>query len=122
MYVEWQGFTVGSWTKEINIRDFIQKNYTPYEGTAEFLVAPTTRTQQLWSEVLELMKLERQKGVLDVDTKVPAGITAHDAGYINRELELIVGLQTDKPLKRAIMPNGGIRVVKSGSWTKKLFV
>jgi len=114
MYVEWQGFTVGSWTKEINIRDFIQKNYTPYEGTAEFLVAPTTRTQQLWSEVLELMKLERQKGVLDVDTKVPAGITAHDAGYINRELELIVGLQTDKPLKRAIMPNGGIRVVKSG--------
>ncbi|MFN9052175.1 MAG: formate C-acetyltransferase [Pseudanabaena sp.] len=114
MYVEWQGFTVGSWTKEINVRDFIQKNYTPYEGTAEFLVAPTTRTQQLWSEVLELMKLERQKGVLDVDTKVPAGITAHDAGYINRELELIVGLQTDKPLKRAIMPNGGIRVVKSG--------
>lgn len=114
MYVEWQGFTEGSWTREINVRDFIQKNYTPYEGSAEFLVAPTARTQQLWQEVLELMKLEREKGVLDVDTKVPTAIAAHDAGYISRELEQIVGLQTDKPLKRAIMPYGGIRVVKAG--------
>jgi formate C-acetyltransferase len=114
MYVEWQGFTEGSWTREINVRDFIQKNYTPYEGTAEFLVAPTARTQQLWQEVLELMKLEREKGVLDVDTKIPTAIAAHDAGYIDRELEQIVGLQTDKPLKRAIMPYGGIRVVKAG--------
>ena len=114
MYVEWQGFTEGSWTREINVRDFIQKNYTPYEGSTEFLVAPTARTQQLWQEVLELMKLEREKGVLDVDTKIPTAIAAHDAGYIDRELEQIVGLQTDKPLKRAIMPYGGIRVVKAG--------
>ncbi len=114
MYVEWQGFTEGSWTREINVRDFIQKNYTPYEGSAEFLVAPTANTKQLWDEVLELMKLEREKGVLDVDTKIPTGIAVHDAGYINRELEQIVGLQTDKPLKRAIMPYGGIRVVKAG--------
>ncbi|MEZ2318131.1 MAG: formate C-acetyltransferase [Microcoleus sp.] len=114
MYAEWYGFTEGSWTTEINVRDFIQKNYTPYEGNAEFLVGPTTRTQKLWQEVLELMKLEIEKGVLDVDTKVPSSIIAHDAGYINRQLEQIVGLQTDKPLKRAIMPYGGIRVVKAG--------
>ncbi|MDQ2098811.1 MAG: formate C-acetyltransferase [Tychonema bourrellyi B0820] len=114
MYAEWHGFTGGSWTKEVNVRDFIQKNYTPYEGNAEFLVGATTRTQKLWQEVLELMKLELQKGVLDVDTKVPSSIIAHDAGYIHRELEQIVGLQTDQPLKRAIMPYGGIRVVKAG--------
>ncbi len=114
MYVEWQGFTEGAWTREIDVRDFIQKNYTPYEGNAEFLAIPTARTQQLWHEVSELMKVEHQKGILDVDTKVPAAIAAHDAGYINRELEQIVGLQTDKPLKRAIMPYGGIRVVKAG--------
>lgn len=114
MYAEWYGFTEGSWTKEVNVRDFIQKNYKPYEGNAEFLVGPTTRTQKLWQEVLELMKLEIEKGVLDVDTKVPSSIIAHDAGYINRQLEQIVGLQTDKPLKRAIMPYGGIRVVKAG--------
>ncbi|MBD2176853.1 formate C-acetyltransferase [Pseudanabaena sp. FACHB-1998] len=114
MYVEWQGFTEGSWTREINVRDFIQKNYTPYEGDAEFLAESTKKTQQLWHEVLELMKLERQQGILDVDTKVPSSITAHDAGYINQELEQIVGLQTDKPLKRSIMPYGGIRVVKAG--------
>lgn len=114
MYAEWQGFTGGSWTKEVNVRDFIQKNYTPYEGNAEFLAEPTTRTKKLWHEVLELMKLEREKGILDVDTKVPSSIVAHDAGYIDRELEKIVGLQTDKPLKRAIMPNGGIRVVAAG--------
>lgn len=114
MFVEWQGFTEGSWTKEVNVRDFIQKNYTPYEGNAEFLAAPTAKTQQLWREVLELMKQEREKDVLDVDTKVPTSIVAHAAGYIDRELEQIVGLQTDKPLKRAIMPFGGIRVVKAG--------
>ena len=114
MYVQWHGFTEGCWTREINVRDFIQENYTPYEGSAEFLVAPTPKTEQLWHEVLELMKLEHQKGILDVDTKIPAGITAHDAGYIHQELEQIVGLQTDKPLKRAIMPYGGIRVVKAG--------
>ncbi|MFN8968540.1 MAG: formate C-acetyltransferase [Pseudanabaena sp.] len=114
MYVEWQGFTEGSWTREVNVRDFIQKNYHPYEGNAEFLTVATPRTKQLWQKVLELMNLEREKGVLDVDTKLPTSITAHDAGYIDRELEQIVGLQTDKPLKRAIMPYGGIRVVKAG--------
>ena len=114
MLVEWHGFTEGNWTKEVNVRDFIQKNYTPYEGNAEFLAAPTEKTQQLWHKVLELMKQEREKGVLDVDTKVPTSITAHAAGYIDRDLEQIVGLQTDRPLKRAIMPLGGIRVVKAG--------
>ena len=114
MLVEWHGFTEGNWTKEVNVRDFIQKNYTPYEGNAEFLTAPTEKTQQLWQKVLELMKQEREKGVLDVDTKVPTSITAHAAGYIDRDLEQIVGLQTDRPLKRAIMPFGGIRVVKAG--------
>jgi formate C-acetyltransferase len=114
MHVEWQGFTEGSWTREVNVRDFIQKNYHPYEGNAEFLTVATPRTKQLWQKVLELMNLEREKGVLDVDTKLPTSITAHDAGYIDRELEQIVGLQTDKPLKRAIMPYGGIRVVKAG--------
>ena len=114
MFAEWHGFTEGNWTKEVNVRDFIQKNYTPYEGNAEFLTAPTEKTQQLWHQVLELMKQEREKGVLDVDTKVPTSITAHAAGYIDRDLEKIVGLQTDRPLKRAIMPFGGIRVVKAG--------
>ncbi|MEG4113686.1 MULTISPECIES: formate C-acetyltransferase [unclassified Microcoleus] len=114
MLVQWHGFTEGKWTKEVNVRDFIQKNYTPYEGNAEFLAAPTEKTQQLWKKVLELMKQEREKGVLDVDTKVPTSITAHAAGYIDRNLEQIVGLQTDRPLKRAIMPFGGIRVVKAG--------
>ncbi|MEG4146063.1 formate C-acetyltransferase [Microcoleus sp. Pol12B5] len=114
MFAEWHGFTEGNWTKEVNVRDFIQKNYTPYEGNAEFLTAPTEKTQQLWQKVLELMKQEREKGVLDVDTKVPTSITAHAAGYIDRDLEQIVGLQTDRPLKRAIMPFGGIRVVKAG--------
>ncbi|MEG4091629.1 formate C-acetyltransferase [Microcoleus sp. Pol12B4] len=114
MLVQWHGFTEGNWTKEVNVRDFIQKNYTPYEGNAEFLAAPTEKTQQLWQKVLELMKQEREKGVLDVDTKVPTSITAHAAGYIDHNLEQIVGLQTDRPLKRAIMPFGGIRVVKAG--------
>jgi len=114
MFAEWHSFTEGNWTKEVNVRDFIQKNYTPYEGNAEFLAAPTEKTQQLWHKVLELMKQEREKGVLDVDTKVPTSITAHAAGYIDRDLEQIVGLQTDRPLKRAIMPFGGIRVVKAG--------
>jgi formate C-acetyltransferase len=114
MLVEWHGFTEGNWIKEVNVRDFIQKNYTPYEGNAEFLTAPTEKTQQLWHQVLELMKQEREKGVLDIDTKVPTSITAHAAGYIDRDLEQIVGLQTDRPLKRAIMPFGGIRVVKAG--------
>ena len=112
MFQEWQGFATGLWTDEINVRDFIQANYRPYEGDRTFLSGPTSRTDDLWQQVLTLMQLEREKGVLDADTKVAAGITAHAPGYINPELEQIVGLQTDKPLKRAIMPFGGIRVVK----------
>jgi formate C-acetyltransferase len=112
MFKEWSGFTTGQWTKEVNVRDFIQQNYTPYTGAADFLAKPSDRTEQLWQQVTELMKLEREKGVLDADTKVPSGITAHAPGYIDQELETVVGLQTDKPLKRAIMPFGGIRIVK----------
>jgi len=113
MFQEWTGFTPGKWTQEIDVRDFIQKNVTPYTGDESFLSSATERTQALWKQVAELMKQEREKGILDVDTSVPSGITAHEAGYIDPSLEQVVGLQTDKPLKRAIMPLGGIRVVKS---------
>ncbi len=114
MLEQWKGFVPGKWTQEINVRDFIQKNYTPYAGDESFLASPTEQTYKLWNQVLELMKQEREKGVLDADTKVGSSITSHAPGYIDRELEKIVGLQTDKPLKRAIMPYGGIRVVKAG--------
>jgi len=109
--IAWQGFTLGKWTTEINVRDFIQKNYTPYDGDESFLTEATSMTNNLWTEVKLLMKEEREKGVLDVETKIPSTITAYSAGYINQDLEKIVGLQTDKPLKRGIMPFGGIRVV-----------
>ena len=108
---EWQGFTEGNWNREIDVRDFIQKNYTPYEGDASFLAGPTEATTKLWDEVMDLFKQEREHGgVLDMDTKVVTGITAHGAGYIDQPLEKIVGLQTDKPLKRALHVNGGIRM------------
>lgn len=113
MLTEWREFKPGLWTTEINVRDFIQKNYTPYEGDGAFLADPTDRTRTLWQQVCALMKQEREKGILDVDTQVPASITAHAPGYLDRELEQVVGLQTDKPLKRAIMPYGGIRVVEA---------
>lgn len=113
MFEQWQNFTPGKWTTEVNVRDFIQKNYTPYTGDRAFLAGPTERTETLWDKVTFLMKLEREKGVLDTDTKVPSDITSHDPGYIAQDLEQIVGLQTDKPLKRGIMPYGGIRVVKA---------
>ena len=95
-------------------RDFIQKNYTPYEGDSSFLAKPTAKTEKLWNEVLELYKKEKeaQGGVLDIDTKTPSKVSAHEAGYIDKDLEEIVGLQTDSPLKRAIMPFGGIRIVE----------
>jgi formate C-acetyltransferase len=109
---EWQGFTSGKWTEEVNVRDFIQKNYTVYTGDASFLANATERTTNLWAKVCDLMKQEREKGILDVDTKVPTSITAHAPGYLDKDLEQIIGFQTDKPLKRAIMPFGGIRVVK----------
>ena len=113
-FEEWKGFKKGEWQSEINVRDFIQKNYTPYEGDSSFLVGPTKKTNKLWNEVLELYKKEQssQGGVLDIDTKTVSTISSHDAGYIDKDLEEIVGLQTDEPLKRAIMPFGGIRIVE----------
>ena len=107
-------FVKGEWNGEINVRDFIQKNYTPYDGDGSFLAGPTERTKQLWAELSELLEKERQAPgrVLDADTKVISSITSHDAGYIDREKEVIVGLQTEKPLKRAIMPFGGLRTVE----------
>ena len=114
MYKAWEDFAGGIWQDEVDVRDFIQRNYTPYEGDDSFLVGPTERTQTLWSHVLGLLEEERRHGgVLDMDTKVVTGITAHPAGYIvadHPELETIVGLQTDKPLKRALHVNGGIRI------------
>ena len=112
-YSVWNGFNTGRWEKEINVRDFIQKNYTPYEGDAKFLAGPTEKTKKLWDEVLELYKKERENGgVLDASTDVASTITSHAPGYIDKDLETIVGLQTDAPLKRAIMPEGGIRIVE----------
>ncbi len=99
--------------ERINVRKFIQENYTPYEGDASFLQPATEKTLKLWEKVKELMKQESKTGILDTDTEVPSSITSHAPGYIDKELEEIVGLQTDKPLKRAIMPNGGIRVVRN---------
>lgn len=113
-FEQWNKFQPGDWQKEINVRDFIQKNYTPYEGDSSFLKGTTEKTQKLWDEVLELYKKEKESkgGVLDIDTKTVSTVAAHDAGYIDKNLEEIVGLQTDAPLKRAIMPFGGIRIVE----------
>ncbi len=110
----WNDFEKGDWQSEINVRDFIQRNYTPYVGDSSFLTAPTEKTKKLWDEVLELYKQEKAApgGVLDIDTKTVSTVAAHDAGYIDKDLEEIVGLQTDKPLKRAIMPFGGIKIVE----------
>ncbi len=110
---EWEGFEAGNWTEEIDVRDFIQKNYTPYEGDGSFLAGPTDKTKKLWNKVLELYKKEKENGgVLDISCDIASTISSHDAGYIDKDLEEIVGLQTDKPLKRAIMPEGGIRIVE----------
>ena len=115
-FQEWKDFEGKAWKDEINVRDFIQSNYTPYEGDDSFLVGPTDRTKKLWDEVLKLYEKERENGgVLDADTKTPSAINAYDAGYIDKKLEQIVGLQTDAPLKRAIMPNGGIRIVEKSA-------
>ncbi len=113
MFLQWQDFAVGLWTDEVNVRDFIQTNYTPYTGDEHFLADATRRTGRLWEHVTQLMHQERQQGILDADTTVVSSITSHAPGYIDRKLEQIVGLQTDRPLKRAIMPFGGIRVVKT---------
>ena len=112
-FKQWTGFEqTDKWVNEINVREFIQKNYTPYEGDESFLRGSSNKTKKLWDNVLELYEKEREKGVLDIDAKTPSGVNAHNAGYINKELEEIVGLQTDAPLKRAIMPNGGIKIVE----------
>src|SRR5204862_5955192 len=105
----WHGFRTGLW-QEINVRDFIQQNYEPYDGDESFLAPATERTQRIWNRLNQLFIEERRKGVLDV-SPVPSSITAHAPGYIDRENEIIVGLQTEAPLKRAIMPNGGLRLV-----------
>ena len=114
---QWEGFNkAGEWTKEIDVRGFIQANYTPYEGDSKFLAVATEKTKKLWDEVLELYKKERENGgVLDADCKTPSAVNAYEAGYIDKDLEKIVGLQTDSPLKRAIMPNGGIRIVEKSA-------
>src|SRR5262245_36357929 len=106
----WRGFQTGLWQKEINVRDFIQQNVEPYHGDEAFLAGPTPRTTTIWRTLEALFVEERKKGVLDV-SQIPSSITAHAPGYIDREHEVIVGLQTDAPLKRAIMPNGGLRMV-----------
>lgn len=113
MRTEWNDFEPGSWTNDINLRSFIQHNYTPYEGDDSFLTEATERTKKLWNEVSELMKEEHEKGILDAETLHPSTITAFAPAYVDKDKEVIVGFQTDKPLKRGIMPNGGIRVVKN---------
>ncbi|HBH3651682.1 formate C-acetyltransferase [Clostridioides difficile] len=110
----WQGFKTGRWTKEINVREFIQLNYSPYEGNDSFLAGATENTKKLWDEAMVLFKKERENGgTLDVDTKTVSGIAAYAPGYLDKELETIVGLQTDAPLKRAVMPYGGIKMVEN---------
>ena len=124
-FEQWKGFEQGDWQSEINVRDFIQHNYTPYEGDSSFLAGPTEKTKKLWDEVLDLYKKEHDSkgGVLDIDTKTISTIIAHDAGYIDKDLEDIVGLQTDKPLRRAIMPFGGIRIVEKAceAYDRKIY-
>lgn len=111
MVQEWSGFAKGAWQKEINVRDFIQRNYTPYEGDESFLTGATDATKELWAQVMELSEEERKKGgVLDMDTKIISRIVSHGPGYLDKEKEKIVGFQTDKPFKRALQPYGGIRM------------
>ena len=111
MRQEWKDFTPGVWQNEINVRDFIQKNYTPYEGDESFLQGPTKETGELWAQVMDLTAKEREAGgVLDMDTRVISTITSHGPGYLDQSKEKIVGFQTDKPFKRSLQPNGGIRM------------
>ena len=113
MKPEWNGFVGGKWEREINVRDFIQKNYTPYDGDESFLAGPTQNTKDLWDMVLDLSKKEREAGgVLDMDTKVISTINSHAAGYLDKSKETIVGFQTDKPFKRSLQPYGGIRMAE----------
>ena len=118
MKQEWRSFKGSHWTGDVNVRDFIQNNYTQYDGDQSFLEGPTDATDKLWEEVQKLQKQERaQNGVLDMETKVVSGVTAYGAAYIDKSLEKIVGLQTDKPLKRAFMPYGGIKMAEEACTT-----
>ena len=112
---EWEGFAHGRWSNtSVNVGDFIKKNYTPYDGDESFLAPPTEATKKLWEQVMELSRQEREAGgVLDMDTKIVSTITSHEAGYLNKDLEKIVGLQTDKPFKRSLQPFGGIRMAQN---------
>ncbi|MFP5115106.1 formate C-acetyltransferase [Bacillaceae bacterium C204] len=111
---QWNGFTKGAWSKEVNVRDFILKNFTPYEGNDSFLAGPTESTNKLWEQVMDLTKQERENGgVLDMDTETVSTITSHGPGYLNEDLEKIVGVQTDKPFNRSMQPFGGIRMAKA---------
>ncbi len=113
MRTEWRAFTGGVWEREINVRDFIQKNYTPYDGDDSFLAGPTTATNALWAQVMDLSKQEREAGgVLDMDTKTISTISSHGPGYLDKDKETIVGFQTDKPFKRSLQPYGGIRMAE----------
>ncbi len=108
---QWDGFNGNVWKKEIDVRQFIQDNFTPYDGDETFLCGPTTATKRLWEKLQALQKEERDKGgVLDMDTDIVSTMTSHGAGYLSKNDEQIVGLQTDKPLKRAFMPFGGIKM------------
>ncbi len=114
MFTQWQGFNLGNWSEDIDVRDFIQRNYTPYHGDDSFLEGATDDTLALWDEILRLSKEEREAGgVLFADTRVVSTLTSHGPGYINKKMEKIVGLQTDKPFKRALMPFGGIKLAES---------
>ena len=110
---EWNGFAPGKWSDEIDVRDFIQRNYTPYEGDASFLAPATEATEKLWKEICELTEKERAAGgVLDADTEIVSAVNSHEAGYIDKDLEKIVGLQTDKPFKRPLHVSGGLRMAE----------
>ena len=122
-FEQWNGFKGSIWKEEVNVRDFIQKNYKPYDGDESFLVGPTEATDKLWGALQKLQKEERAKGgVLDMDTEIVSTLTSHKPGYIDedlKDLEKVVGLQTDKPLKRAFMPFGGIRMASQmRRWTR----
>jgi len=114
-HANWDGFKPGRWNRtSINVRDFIQQNYTPYDGDDSFLAGPTEATTKLWDQVMDLARQEREAGgVLDMDTKIISGITSHGPGYLNQDLETIVGFQTDKPFKRSLQPFGGIRMAQN---------
>ena len=113
MRPEWTDFVAGKWDKEVNVRDFIQRNYHPYDGDESFLAKATQNTKDLWAQVLDLQKQEREAGgVLDMDTKVVSTITSHGPGYLDKNKETIVGFQTDKPFKRSLQPYGGIRMAE----------